>query len=234
MQEISITDLYNAKIHFGHLRRFVSPNMFNYIHTTNNKISIINLDLTLNAIKIALNFIENIILNNGTILFVGTKRQASTAIHSYAEKINMPYVNFRWLGGTLTNYDTIKKSILKLKELEEKIKNDQLNHLTKKEILKENKTLKKLKLNFEGIKYMNNLPSALFIIDIRYESTAVLEAKKLNIPIIGIVDTNSDPSNIDYIIPGNDDSIDSIKFYLEIISNHIINTKTKIKDKHNG
>lgn len=227
MTEISITDLYKAKIHFGHLKKFVSPKMFKYIHSINNNMSILNLDLTLNSIKYALNFITNIIKNNGTILFVGTKKSASNLIKSYSEKINMPYVSTRWLGGSLTNYNTIKKSINKLKILEENFNKNKLTYLTKKEILKENKKLKKLKLNFEGIKNMVNLPQALFIIDTNYESIAVLEAKKLNIPIIAIVDSNSNPDNIDYIIPGNDDSTDSINLYLNIISNHII----KIKDK---
>ncbi len=227
MTEISITDLYKAKIHFGHLKKFVSPKMFKYIHSINNNMSILNLDLTLNSIKYALNFITNIIKNNGTILFVGTKKSASNLIKSYSEKINMPYVSTRWLGGSLTNYNTIKKSINKLKILEENFNKNKLTYLTKKEILKENKKLKKLKLNFGGIKNMVNLPQALFIIDTNYESIAVLEAKKLNIPIIAIVDSNSNPDNIDYIIPGNDDSTDSINLYLNIISNHII----KIKDK---
>lgn len=227
MTEISIKNLFEAKVHFGHLKRFICPKMIKYIHSTNNKMSIINLDITLNSIKKTLNFIENIINNNGNILFVGTKRQASNLIKIYAEKTNMPYVNFRWLGGTLTNYDTIKKSILKLKDLETKIKNEKLAHLTKKELLEENKKLKKLKLNFEGIKNMHDLPSALLIIDIKYEITAVLEAKKLNIPIIGVVDSNSDPDLVDYIIPGNDDSSDSIKFYLETFNNHIKTIQNK-------
>ena len=229
MKEISVIDLFKSKIHFGHLKRFVSPKMFKYIHNTNNNMSILNLDLTLNAIKITLNFIENIISNNGNILFVGTKKSASNLVKMYAEKITMPYVSFRWLGGSLTNYNTIKKSILKLKELEENVNKNKLTYLTKKEILNENKKLKKLKLNFEGIKNMNSLPTALFIIDVNYESIAVLEAKKLGIPIIGIVDSNSNPDNIDYIIPGNDDSSDAIKFYLSTIVDHILKIKEKKK-----
>ena len=231
MKDISKTDQYKAKIHFGHLKRFVSPKMFKYIHTTNNKMSIFNLDITLIQIKNTLNFIENIILNNGTILFVGTKRQASNLIKIYAKKINMPYVNFRWLGGSLTNYKTIKNSILKYKELENNFKNDSLAYLTKKEILNESKKLQKLQLNFEGIKDLNSLPNAMFIIDINYEKTAVLEANKLNIPIIGVVDSNCNPDNIEYIIPGNDDSTDSIELYLDIISDHIETINTKIKNQ---
>ncbi len=230
MKEISIKDLYYSKIHFGHLKKFASPKMTEYIYKTENKISIINLDYTLLAIKNCLNFLENIINNNGTILLVGTKKQASDLIKEYGEKMQMPYVNFRWLGGSLTNYTTIKKSIIKLLDLEENLKRNNLNYLTKKELLKENKKLKKLKMNFDGIKYMEKLPNAIFVIDINHELTAILEAKKLNIPIIGIVDTNCNPKYIDYIIPGNDDSMDSIKFYLETIYNHVIILKNKNKD----
>ena len=232
MKEVTVSDLFKAKIHFGHLNRFVSPKMFKYIHTVNNKMSIINLDYTLKFMRNALNFIEKIILNNGTILFVGTKRQASGLIKVYSEKMNMPYVNFRWLGGSLTNYKTIRKSILTLDELEDKFNKNKLIHLTKKEILNEQKKLKKLKLNFDGIRKMTKLPDALFILDVKYERIALLEAKKLLIPIIGIVDTNSNPDDVDYFIPGNDDSTDSINFYLNIISKHILKLQDGKKRKH--
>ncbi|HIH2763283.1 MAG TPA: 30S ribosomal protein S2 [Candidatus Azoamicus sp.] len=228
-KKITVTDLFNAKIHFGHTKKFVSPKMVKYVHEINNKISIINLDLTLKLLTQSLNFIENIIKNNGTILFVGTKRQASKIIKNYSEKISMPYVENRWLGGLLTNYKTIKNSINKLKELEANIENNNFKHLTKKEMLNTNKQLNKLKIKFNGIKNMENLPDALFIIDVNYEKTALLEATKLKIPVIGIVDTNSDPDKIDYIIPGNDDSTDSINFFLNIITEQIINIK-KIKE----
>ncbi len=232
MKEVTVSDLFKAKIHFGHLNRFVSPKMFKYIHTVNNKMSIINLDYTLKFMRNALNFIEKIILNNGVILFVGTKRQASGLIKVYSEKMNMPYVNFRWLGGSLTNYKTIRKSILTLDELEDKFNKNKLIHLTKKEILNEQKKLKKLKLNFDGIRKMTKLPDALFILDVKYERIALLEAKKLLIPIIGIVDTNSNPDDVDYFIPGNDDSTDSINFYLNIISKHILKLQEGKKRKH--
>lgn len=230
-KNITITDLFNAKIHFGHTKKFVSPKMFQYIHEINNKISIINLDLTLKLLIQSINFIENIIKNNGTILFVGTKRQASKIIKSYAEKISMPYVDNRWLGGLLTNYKTIKNSIDKLKELENSVEHNKFNHLTKKEILNTNKLLNKLKLKFDGIKKMDNIPDALFIVDTNYEKTALLEANKLKIPVIGIIDTNSDPDKIDYIIPANDDSTDSINFLLNIITQQIINIK-KTKEEN--
>lgn len=225
MEKISVTDLFKAKIHFGHTKKFVSPKMIQYIHKTNNKISIINLDLTLKLFVQALNFMENIIKNNGTILFVGTKRQASKITKIYAEKMDMPYIDNRWLGGLLTNYKTIKNSIGKLKDLETNINNNKLKHLTKKEILNMNKQLEKLKIRFDGIKNMEKMPNAIFIIDINYEKTALSEANKLKIPIIGIVDTNSNPEKVDYVVPGNDDSTDSIEFYLKTISEHIVNIK---------
>jgi len=227
MKEISIIDMFNAKVHFGHLKRYMSPKMSKYVYSMNNKMSIINLDLTLKFMSRALNFVESILKNNGVILFVGTKRQASKLVKDYAEKVSMPYVNFRWLGGLLTNYKTIKKSIKQLSELEEgKVKNN-FQHLTKKEILIVNKKLEKLRLNLNGIKDMKGLPDALFIIDVNYETTALLEAVKLSIPVIGIVDTNSNPNGVDYLIPGNDDSVDSIKFYLSVMCDHILSLKEK-------
>lgn len=225
MREISIKDMFNAKIHFGHLKRFVSPKMKKYIYNINNKISIINLDITLKLMIKALNFIETIIRGDGVILFVGTKRQASKLTKDYAEKINMPYVNFRWLGGLLTNYKTIKKSIKKLNDMEEDVKKENSKKLTKKESMIIRKNLEKLKFNFNGIKNMTSLPNAIFIIDTNHEKKALLEAIKLSIPIIAIVDTNSNPDGINYIIPGNDDSMESINFYLNTICEHIINIK---------
>lgn len=230
MKEISIINMFDSKVHFGHLKRFVSPKMKKYIYGINNKISIINLDISLKLMTKALNFIESIIKNNGKILFVGTKRQASKLVKDYAEKTEMPYVNFRWLGGLLTNYKTIKKSVKKLNEMEEKIKKEDFEKLTKKEKMIMNKNLEKLKFNFGGIKNMTSIPDALFIIDTNYEKKALLEAMKLLIPIIAIVDTNSNPDGIDYIIPGNDDSMNAINFYLKTISEHIINLKNKGKE----
>jgi small subunit ribosomal protein S2 len=221
MQDISISNLFKAKVHFGHVKKFISPKMHKYIYGIKNKISIINLDMTLINLNKSLEVIEEIVKNNGTILFVGTKKQCSKLLKSYAEKIDMPYINYRWLGGLLTNNKTVRNSIQKLKDMENDFENELNNYLTKKELLTLNRKLNKLKMNLDGVKNMDKMPNALFVIDIKYENIAVLEAKKMNIPIIGIVDTNSDPSNIDYIIPGNDDSTDSIKFYLESICNRI-------------
>lgn len=225
MHNIPVSELFNSKVHFGHLKRFVSPKMFKYIYCMNNKISIINLDLTLKMLNDALLFVGNIITNNGIILFVGTKKQARKLIKEYSEKMNMPYVNFRWLGGLLTNYKTIKNSIDKLKDLENKLSSNNDNNFTKKEVLILNRKLNKLKLSLEGIRNMDKLPDALFIVDVNYESIALLEANKLSIPVIGIVDTNSNPDLVTYVIPGNDDSTDSIKFYLETFYNFIVLNK---------
>lgn len=221
MINVSVSDLFKSKVHFGHLKRYVSPKMFKYIHSINNKISIIDLDLTSKMLSNALFFVNSIIEKNGTILFVGTKKQASKLIKIYAEKIDMPYVNFRWLGGLLTNYKTMRNSIDKLKELESNLSPENNFKFTKKELLILNRKLNKLKLNLDGIRNMQKLPDALFIIDVNYESIALLEAKRLSIPVIGIVDTNSDPDFVDYIIPGNDDSTDSINFYLKTFSDFI-------------
>ncbi len=226
---VSISDLFNAKVHFGHLKRFVSPKMFKYIHSVNNKISIINLDLTLQLLNRSLDFVSNVIKNDGVILFVGTKKQARKLVKEYAESVNMPYVNFRWLGGLLTNYKTIKNSIDKLKELELTLSDSGDKKFTKKELLILNRKLNKLKLNLDGIRNMTKLPDALFIIDVNYEIIALLEANRLSIPVIGIVDTNSNPDNVDYLIPGNDDSADSIKYYLETFCSFISKVS---KNKH--
>ncbi len=234
MREITVVDMFKSKIHFGHLRRFVSPKMREYIYTFNNKISIINLDLTLKLMARALNFMESIIKNKGVILFVGTKRQANKSIEKYAKEISMPYVNCRWLGGILTNYKIIRKSIKKIKDLEDGLQSNNFDHLTKKEKSIKIKKLKRLKINLNGIKDMSRLPNALFVIDVNYESTALLEAAKLSIPTIGIVDTNSNPDMVNYVIPGNDDSVNSIDFILNVICDHIkklkfLQSKTVIK-----
>ena len=214
MYDIDIVSLFKAKAHFGHLKRFVCPKMMKYIHHSANNVSIINLDITAKLFKQAMIFIESIINNNGVVLFVGTKKQAKKIIKIYSDKFGMPYVNNRWLGGTLTNYKTIKKSISKFLELEAFLNSENLSKFTKKEILSINRKVNKLRSNFDGIKKLDSLPDVLFVIDVNYENIAVKEANKLGIPVVGIVDTNSDPSNIDYVIPGNDDSVESINFYL--------------------
>lgn len=229
-QTITMKVMLDAGIHFGHLTKFRHPKMSKYIFGINNKINIINLEKTFFLFAEAMKFIDVIATKGGQILFVGTKKPARKIIEEYAKKCDMPYVNHRWLGGMLTNYKTIKQSIRRLNELD-KIKNDgTLEKLTKKEGLNIVKERNKLSNSLGGIKDMGGLPDALFIVDVGHEKTAVSEANRLKIPIVGVVDTNNDPGKIDYIIPGNDDAIRSIKLYAENVSDIIIKSKEKRKE----
>lgn len=217
---ITMHDLLKAGAHFGHKTKDCNPKMKKYIYGINNKIHILNLEFTFIALKKVHCIIKKIIKNKKQILFVGTKKAANSIISDEAKKVYQPYVNTRWLGGMLTNYKTIKQSKKKLSELELMRYNGMLNKLTKKEILLNNRKLHKLETCLGGIKNMNGLPEALFVIDVTKERIAINEAKKLGILVIGIVDTNSNPDGIDYIIPGNDDSINAIKIYTKIIANY--------------
>ncbi len=217
MIKFSIKEMIKSGIHFGHQTKHWNPKMKPYIYTKYNKIHIINLDKTVYFFKKALIKLKKINDNKKKILFVGTKKVASKLIKKTAIKCKQFFIHNRWLGGMLTNWKTVKKSIKFFKELEYQYKKGLLNKLVKKEILLKKKKLKKLKKNFNGIKNMGGLPDALFIIDAHYENLAIKEAKQLNIEIFSVVDTNTDPKNINYIIPGNDDSIKSIKWYLKII-----------------
>lgn len=211
---VNIHELLEAGVHFGHLARFRKPSMSPYIYCTRDRVSIINLDYTVELFDKALEQIEAIAKKGGKILFVGTKSAASEMIAEFATKCGMQYVDHRWLGGMLTNYKTIKKSVRRFKELEVRVADDGLKHLTKKEGLSIQRKLDKFTRSLGGIKDMVGLPDALFIIDVGYEKIAVKEANCLRIPVIGIVDSNSNPAGVDYIIPGNDDSMRSIKLYL--------------------
>ncbi len=215
----SIKEMINAGIHFGHQTKYWHPKMKPFIYTKYNKIHIINLDKTIKLFNLALIELKKINKKKEKILFVGTKKVASNFIKNTAIKCNQYYINNRWLGGTLTNWKTVKKSIKFLKELEKQYKNRILDKLTKKEILQKKRLLKKLKNNLDGIKNMGSLPNALFIIDANYENLAIKEAKQLNIKIFSVVDTNTNPEKIDYIIPGNDDSSKSIEWYCNKIIN---------------
>lgn len=217
---ITMQDLLKAGAHFGHQTKFWNPKMKKYIYGINNKIHILNLEYTFLALKKVHSIIKKIISKNKKIIFVGTKTAASVIISEEANKVDQPYVNNRWLGGMLTNYKTIRQSIKKLRELELMRDNGILNKLTKKEILLTNRKLEKLEKCLGGIKNMIGLPEALFVIDVTKERIAINEANKLGILVIGIVDTNSNPDGIDYIIPGNDDSINAIKIYTKIIANY--------------
>ena len=211
--------MLKAGVHFGHQTRFWNPKMDPFIFGNRNKVHIINLEKTLEHLKPSVEFCKQLAAANNRILFVGTKRAASKVIKSEAERCDMPYVNYRWLGGMLTNYKTVRASIRRLEILKTQEEEGKFNDLTKKEVLGIKREMEKLERSIGGIKNMGGLPEALFIIDVNNEKIAVAEARKMGIPIIGLVDTNSDPDSVDYVIPGNDDAIRSISLIARIISN---------------
>jgi len=215
---VSIKDLLNAGVHFGHQQRFWNPKMESYIFDTRKKISIINLEMTQECLNAAASKAEEICSKGNRILFVGTKRSASKTIKESASAIGLPYIDKRWLGGTLTNWKTIRGSIRRLIDIEELQSSGRINKLSKKEAVDITKEYEKLEASVGGIKDMKGLPDALFVVDVAYEKIAVTEAKKMGIPIIALVDTNSNPEGIDHIIPGNDDAIRSIRLITKVIS----------------
>lgn len=225
MNKITVQELFDVGAHYGHRKRFWMPKMKQYIYTTKNGSHIINLDKTAEMFNDALRYIESIVKKGGKILFVGTKMTASSVIEEESLRCDMPYVNNRWLGGMLTNYSTVKQSIKKLKELEKLRDSGGMSKMIKKEALKSSRKLEKLEYNLAGIKNMKGLPDALFVIDIGHENIAIKEARVLNIPVIGIVDTNNDPDIVDHIIPANDDSIRAIRLYTKIIADAIISSR---------
>jgi small subunit ribosomal protein S2 len=215
---VSIKDLLQAGVHFGHQQRFWNPKMEQYIFDTRKQISIINLELTQEYLNAAASKAEDICSKGNKILFVGTKRSACKTIKEEASSIGLPYVDKRWLGGTLTNWKTIRGSIRRLIDIEEMISSGRIEKLIKKEAVEIQKEYTKLQASVGGIKDMKGLPDALFVIDVKYEKIAVLEAKKMGIPVIALIDTNSDPDGIDTIIPGNDDAIRSVRLVTKVIS----------------
>ena len=217
--DISIEQMLKAGVHFGHQTRFWNPKMDPFIFGNRNKVHIINLEKTLEHLEPSVEFCKQLAAANNRILFVGTKRAANKVIKSEAERCDMPYVNYRWLGGMLTNYKTVRASIRRLEILKTQEEEGKFNDLTKKEVLGIKREMEKLERSIGGIKNMGGLPEALFIIDVNNEKIAVAEARKMGIPIIGLVDTNSDPDSVDYVIPGNDDAIRSISLIARIISN---------------
>jgi small subunit ribosomal protein S2 len=225
--DISIEQMLKAGVHFGHQTRFWNPKMEPFIFGARNKVHIINLEKTLDHLKPSVDFCKQLAAANNRILFVGTKRAASKVIKAEAERCNMPYVNYRWLGGMLTNYKTVRASIRRLEILQTQEEEGKFDVLTKKEVLGIRREMEKLERSIGGIKNMGGLPEALFIIDVHNEKIAVAEARKMGIPIIGIVDTNSDPDSADYIIPGNDDAIRSISLLTRIISNACLDGASK-------
>ena len=217
--DISIEQMLKAGVHFGHQTRFWNPKMDPFIFGNRNKVHIIDLEKTLEHLKPSIEICKKIAATNNRIIYVGTKRAASKVIKSGAERCDMPYVNYRWLGGMLTNYKTVRASIRRLEILKTQEEEGKFNDLTKKEVLGIRREMEKLERSIGGIKNMGGLPEALFIIDVNNEKIAVAEARKMGIPIIGLVDTNSDPDSVDYVIPGNDDAIRSISLIARIISN---------------
>ena len=218
MSIVSIKDLLQAGVHFGHQQRFWNPKMDEYIFDTRKQISIINLEITQEHLSAAASKVENICSKGNKILFVGTKRSASKTIKEEASQIGLPYIDKRWLGGTLTNWKTIRGSVRRLIDIEEMISSGRIEKLIKKEAVEIQKEFTKLKASVGGIKDMKGLPDAIFVVDVKYEKIAVLEAKKMGIPVIGIVDTNSDPDGIDTVIPANDDAIRSIRLITKVIA----------------
>ncbi|MEW7977490.1 MAG: 30S ribosomal protein S2 [Candidatus Sedimenticola endophacoides] len=210
--------MLEAGVHFGHQTRYWNPKMGSYIFGHRNKIHIVNLEKTLPLFKDAMNFIGSLAANGGKILFVGTKRAARETIKEEAERCGMPFVNYRWLGGMLTNYKTIKQRIKRLKDLEAMFEDGSVERFNKKEALGLRREMDKLNLSLSGIKDMNGLPDVLFVVDTGHEDIAIAEARKLGIPVVGVVDTNNDPEGIDYVIPGNDDAIRAIQLYVQGVS----------------
>ena len=218
MADITLEEMLQAGVHFGHQTKYWNPKMEQHIFGVRDKIHIINLEHTVEMIKPAMKFIESVAAKNNKILFVGTKRTATDIIKNEAIRCSMPYVNERWLGGMLTNYKTIRSSITRLENLLRQKEDGTFNKLTKKEGLKIQRDIDRLQKSIGGVTEMGGLPDALFIIDVKREAIAVSEASKMGIPIIGIVDSNSNPEGIDYVIPGNDDSIRSIALFTEAVA----------------
>ena len=227
MSSVSMRDMLQAGVHFGHQTRFWNPKMSQYIFGSRNKVHVINLEHTVPAFNEALEILRVHAAKGNQILFVGTKRAAQKIVKEQAERCAMPYVSHRWLGGMLTNYKTIRASIRRFRELEGQEADGTFEKLTKKEVLMRTRTKDKLENSIGGIKDMNGLPDILFVVDVDHERIAINEANKLGIPVVGIVDTNSDPDGVDYVIPGNDDSIRAIKLYAASIADAVLEGKAQ-------
>jgi len=222
MASVSMRQMLEAGVHFGHQTRYWNPKMSQFIFGSRNNIHIINLEKTQPLFNEAMNYLSSLAARRGKILLVGTKRNASEHLKREAERCNMPYVNYRWLGGMLTNFKTIRQSIKRLKELEAMEQDGGFERFSKKETLSLRRERDKLERGLGGIKDMEGLPDALFVVDVGHEKIAVSEARKLGIPVVGVVDTNNDPDGIDYVIPGNDDSMRAIQLYCQSVSEAIL------------
>ncbi len=218
MSAVSMKNLLEAGVHFGHQTRRWNPKMKPYIFTERNGIYILDLQRSLREIDATYRFVRDLSARGGSVLFIGTKKQAQEPVSSEAQRSSMPYVNQRWLGGMLTNFVTIRKRIARMVELETMEENGMMASLPKKEALKLRAELEKLQKNLNGIRDMNSLPDAVFVIDTKREAIAIAEARRLKIPIIGLVDTNADPDEVDFVIPGNDDAIRSVGLICRIIA----------------
>jgi small subunit ribosomal protein S2 len=220
--------MLEAGVHFGHQTRFWNPKMAQYIFGHRNKIHIINLEKTLTMYQEAMGYVRQLSANKGIILFVGTKRQARDIVREEALRCGSPYVDQRWLGGMLTNFKTIKQSVKRLQDMETMAQDGTLDKLSKKEALDIQRELEKLNRSLGGIKDMKGLPDAMFVIDVGYQKGAITEARKLGIPIVGVVDTNHSPDAVDYVIPGNDDSSQAIRLYARGVADAILEGRNQI------
>jgi small subunit ribosomal protein S2 len=234
MADVTMRRMLEAGVHFGHQTRFWNPKMAQFIFGERNKIHIINLEKTLPMYEAASSFVRKLVADGGTLLFVGSKRAAREAIATEAARCGMPFVTQRWLGGMLTNFKTIRQSIKRLKKLEEITEPGAITEFTKKELLKLGREKEKLERTLGGIKNMDNLPSAVFIIDVGHEEIAVSEARKLDIPVVAIVDTNCTPDGVDYPVPGNDDAMRAIQLYAEGIADAVLEGKASIPEVPSG
>jgi len=225
MPQITMRQMLEAGVHFGHQTRYWNPKMGPYIFGARGKIHIINLEKTVPLFNDAMNFLSGVAQRRGIILFLGTKRSARDAVKEEAERCGMPYMTQRWLGGTLTNFRTVKQSVARLKELEAGETDGTFQKLVKHEVLNLRREREKLDASLGGIKDMNRLPDALFVIDIGHEDIAIKEAKKLGIPVVAVVDTNYDPALVDYAIPGNDDAIRAVQLYARAAADAVLEGK---------
>ncbi len=234
MPNITMRQMLEAGVHFGHQTRYWDPKMAPYIFGARGKIHIINLEKTLPLLVDSMNFIGSIAAKRGSVIFVGTKRAASKSIAEEAARCGMPYVSHRWLGGMLTNFRTIRQSIKRLRQIEKMEEDGSFARLLKKEVLQLTREQDKLEKTLGGIKDMKNLPSAMFVVDVGHEDIAVKEARKLGIPIIGVVDTNCSPNDIDYVIPGNDDAIRSVRLYTQLAADAVLEGRASVPNFEEG
>ncbi|MCC6867263.1 MAG: 30S ribosomal protein S2 [Burkholderiales bacterium] len=225
---VTMRQMLEAGVHFGHQTRYWNPKMADYIFGQRNKIHIVNLEKTMQMYQDAMKYVRQLAANRGTVLFVGTKRQARDIVAEEARRAGMPYVDHRWLGGMLTNFKTVKASIKRLKDLEQMVADGTFERMTKREALSHQRELDKLVKSLGGIKDMTALPDTMFVVDVGYHKIAVTEAKKLGIPIVGVVDTNHSPDGIAYVIPGNDDSSRAIRLYARGVADAVLEGKSTV------